>query len=476
MAPMITTNDFAVVIGISRYPQLSNLKNPVRNALAFAEWLTDPSGGALPPKNLKLVISNENSPDGDSAGPIQDDVDVAFRSLLGLPRTVQIGRRLYIYMAGHGYRSNSDQVALLLADASPTLMHSIATRAYADYIRQAGVFSEIVLFVDCDPAALSTGHLSPPPPFPRSIDSQSARPASVFYAFASTRGGASISSASISSAAVSSTNKQIIEDGLFSRALLEGLRGAAAASDGSVTSDALREYAAQRVRELGGREQQPEFLYEEGSPIVFVNPVQRKLLERVGAHADDPAIVDELGRRPFAEVIAARIEDVRKTQAAFRAMGDKSAGGAFMVHIHGPWGAGKTSVLNFLRDHLQDKKRCPAQQWVVVEFNAWRQQRIRPPWWTLIKEIYMQSARQLGFFRSLQLRVRWLAWRIRADWLPALLATLLISVAVLLSTGVLTFFRKKRVLTPRAAWRTSRQRQSSLHSRFSWLYSQRVRL
>ena len=41
-----------------------------------------------------------------------------------------------------------------------------------------------------------------------------------------------------------------------------------------------------------------------------------------------------------------------------------------------------------------------------------------------------------GFFRSLLLRVRWLAWRIRADWLPALLATLLISAAVLLATGL----------------------------------------
>jgi CheY-like chemotaxis protein len=156
-------------------------------------------------------------------------------------------------------------------------------------------------------------------------------------------------------------------------------------------------------------------------------------IEWVTIHADDPATVDELGRRPFAEVIAERIEEVWQASRAKGTGGD--AAGAFMVHLHGPWGAGKTSVLNFLRAHLQDAARLSAHRWVVVEFNAWQQQRIRPPWWTLIQAMYAQSAQQLGLAQSVLLRACWFVWRARADWFPTLTAVVLILAAVLLMTG-----------------------------------------
>lgn len=157
--------------------------------------------------------------------------------------------------------------------------------------------------------------------------------------------------------------------------------------------------------------------------------------EAVPAHSDDPAKIDQLGRRPFAEVIAARMDEVWAGQRAKRKGGD--ALGAFMVHVHGPWGSGKSSVLNFLRERLQDEARREDDRWVVVDFNAWRHQRIRPPWWSLIREIYAQSSRDLGFLHSLRLRARWFWWRFRADWLPAASAVLLIVAAVALTVGAI---------------------------------------
>ena len=147
--------------------------------------------------------------------------------------------------------------------------------------------------------------------------------------------------------------------------------------------------------------------------------------ERAAIHPDDPAYVDALGRRPFAEALAKKIEEAWDKKEA--------RDGPFMVHIHGPWGSGKTSVLNFLRAHLVDKR------WVVVSFNAWLHQRIRPPWWMLLNEIYKQSRsrRQVGFFHSWCLRVLWLKWRFQADWLPPLFALGLIAVVVLMSIGVI---------------------------------------
>jgi hypothetical protein len=162
------------------------------------------------------------------------------------------------------------------------------------------------------------------------------------------------------------------------------------------------------------------------------DPPAGDLREAVPMHGDEPATVDQLQRRPFAEVVGARMDEVRGTQR--RAGGE---GGAFMVHVHGPWGAGKTSVLNFLRAYLQDGERPAEQRWVVVDFNAWRHQRIRPPWWSLLREVYAQAARQLGTRRSLWLRAQWLWWRFRADWVPAAAALLLIVVTVALTVGAL---------------------------------------
>lgn len=155
--------------------------------------------------------------------------------------------------------------------------------------------------------------------------------------------------------------------------------------------------------------------------------------ERVSSHSDDPATVDELARRPFAEVIAARIEEVAGIagEARIRPID------ALAVHLHGPWGAGKSSVLNFLRDHLQNPERPLEKRWVVVEFNAWQQQRLQPPWWTLIKEVYLQSTRQIGLVKAMALRVRWLAWRAYADWLPASAAVILILAAAYLGSGAI---------------------------------------
>ena len=154
--------------------------------------------------------------------------------------------------------------------------------------------------------------------------------------------------------------------------------------------------------------------------------------ELVAAHMDDPARIDELDRRPFAEVVGERLQEVWNGQQT----GNGHCGSAFMIHIHGPWGSGKTSVLNFLREYLQSKERSADKKWVVVDFNAWRHQRVCPPWWTLITEVYAQSLGQMETGKLWQ-RARWLWWRVRTDWLPTLLVTMLVLGAVAICFGLI---------------------------------------
>lgn len=126
-------------------------------------------------------------------------------------------------------------------------------------------------------------------------------------------------------------------------------------------------------------------------------PVDRifRPLEAVPTHTDNPALIDELNRESLAKVMASRIryvleEEAKATQALREPRG---RGGGFLVHLYGPWGSGKTSLLNFLRTELVDPTPDAAEQrqperWVVVTFNAWRHQRLAPPWWWLMRVLY----------------------------------------------------------------------------------------
>jgi hypothetical protein len=120
-------------------------------------------------------------------------------------------------------------------------------------------------------------------------------------------------------------------------------------------------------------------------------------------HIDNPASADQLGRDAFARALARRLERIWNEHHGTE--GDSS----FVLHLHGPWGSGKTSLLNLLRRHLQPDRVGDAFGWIVIEFNAWQHQRIDPPWWPLLDTIYRQARKQLADRRGYSLR----AWKIR---------------------------------------------------------------
>jgi hypothetical protein len=89
---------------------------------------------------------------------------------------------------------------------------------------------------------------------------------------------------------------------------------------------------------------------------------------------------DQLGRAAFARFLVKRIEAVPIDS------------GAYSLHVYGPWGSGKTTVLNFVRCELEAGK-----EWIIAEFNAWRHQHIRPPWWSLMESFFQQTKRELSW-------------------------------------------------------------------------------
>ncbi len=148
--------------------------------------------------------------------------------------------------------------------------------------------------------------------------------------------------------------------------------------------------------------------------------------EAVRTHSDAPAIVDSLGRLTFAEVLGERIKDVG---AKLRTSG-RDTDSAFILHMDGPWGSGESSILNFLKADLEAGK----PGWLVIEFNAWRNQHRKPAWLPLILEVRSAAFWRAGF-RTPLVWLMWFWWRLRMDWMPYLYA-----VALLASAGFLAWW------------------------------------
>lgn len=152
------------------------------------------------------------------------------------------------------------------------------------------------------------------------------------------------------------------------------------------------------------------------------------LTDAVATHSDEPTRDDRLGRRPFARALVERIGDVRRS-------GGKDG---FAVHLHAPWGAGKTSVLYMMRDIMEDRKLDKHDRWATAMLEAWRHERREPPWWPLIQAVKHGCARTLlrnrYFLRWIALEAIWAWWWFWAHVVPIILAlgALILGVALVM--------------------------------------------
>jgi KAP family P-loop domain/Clp amino terminal domain, pathogenicity island component len=189
---------------------------------------------------------------------------------------------------------------------------------------------------------------------------------------------------------------------------------------------------------------------------------RREQLETVPTHRDRPATEDDMGRGRFAEVLGERMRRVRgedterpagnwwqRRQKRRRDAAEARLTGPFMVNVHAPWGAGKSSLLNFLATDLRNRKpqkgssvqraarflfgrrravKPQLSRWIVVHFNAWEHQRLATPWWWLLAAMQRRCGRELWWIDRRRWAWFWardLAWRIWNVRVAVLTVTLL---------------------------------------------------
>jgi hypothetical protein len=145
--------DFAVIVGINTYPGLNTLSGPENDARAFRDWVVAPLGGNVPDANLHLICSSDYVGQADPVRPLKTDIYAAFNRLRALAKANggKVGRRLYMFYAGHGIGPDNepDESALLMANAESGSLSHVPGVTVTKHFQAASFFDQLVLFMDC---------------------------------------------------------------------------------------------------------------------------------------------------------------------------------------------------------------------------------------------------------------------------------------------------------------------------------------
>ena len=239
-------SDYAIVVGISSYPTLGpgdtalTLDGAAGGAKAVADWLQ--RDGGVPKANIELIQGMEPQA-GPTPEPTPLRIEAAMANLDRIARDQiragageLIGRRLYIYMSGHGFSPGGQQSCLFTANAQERLTYNVHATAWLKWFQDAGYFREFVLWMDCCMDRLSFLNPGDPPIRPTFSDRV---PGPTFAAFAAQR---PLKAAEVLNPA---TDRM---EGAFTWALLDGLKGAAVDPNGRVTGRSLADWLRQSVR------------------------------------------------------------------------------------------------------------------------------------------------------------------------------------------------------------------------------------
>jgi len=151
-----------------------------------------------------------------------------------------LGRRLYIYMSGHGFApSDQDQEAgVYTANVTRDRAgYHILGRYNADWFVRAACFDEVLLFMDCCRTLDPVEALNKPYAWVRNPDALDR--VKCLYGFATQW-----------SKSTRERKFHGVARGVFTTALLEGLKTATAGPDAKITTNSLYNYLSEHMKEL----------------------------------------------------------------------------------------------------------------------------------------------------------------------------------------------------------------------------------
>lgn len=236
--------DYALVIGVNDYPGLRSLRGAIADARAFAAWLIDTDGGGLRREHVHEIVST-----GQPLAPVGQEINDALEDIF-LHAKQSGGRRFYFYFSGHGcVGDRANDLALCLANWSNLRRRAaLSSEAWLDVVVRSGIFDEVAFFLDCC-RVWTARAVGLPPHVDFAAPVKRARGTRVFLAYATEFQQVAVE------VDASSEYAQLESRGIFTQALITGLRDAARTHDGTVTARSLKKYVEMatehRARELG---------------------------------------------------------------------------------------------------------------------------------------------------------------------------------------------------------------------------------
>ena len=235
-----TDEDYAIIIGIDQYESFKPLEGAAADAQAFERWIREKA--KLPDANIE-VLADHNEPRPMSA--IKNAfVQLALKSEDGHKR---VGRRLYIFLAGHGAGTELDRSGLFASDHRKITPNLLSATGVANIFGQMALFDEVLLFMDC--CRSFDGKIEGHNPFNSALFNPDAREVKQCYAYA----------AQLDQKA----REKEFEDGprgIFTKALVNGLEGRAAdPASNQVTVHSLAKYVKKKMEEFGAKRQNAQF-------------------------------------------------------------------------------------------------------------------------------------------------------------------------------------------------------------------------
>jgi hypothetical protein len=259
-------DDYAIIVGINRYRSedgIEPLNGAVNDAVLFRDWIVDPEGGGLDPAHVALFTSTEDGPLAPNRDVIEDQILQTFYQKM-FDGVRPVGRRLYLFMAGHGVAPvDGDDCSLIAANSFISSLRVLTGKLTADRILKQPMFQEVVLFMACcRDVGANANPFSGLPPAGEPLNDRSA----YLYGFAVKW-------------AKKALEKQLehpldrtkppLWQSVFSYALIKGLNSAFD-DEGRVTSLSLKGVVKEQVMRLlpAGNNTPPQFLLDEDMPLI----------------------------------------------------------------------------------------------------------------------------------------------------------------------------------------------------------------
>lgn len=251
-----TDEDYAIIIGIDQYEAFKPLHGASADARAFESWARNHA--KVPDCHIQVLA------DPDEPLPMSAIKEAFVRlALASDDGSKRVGRRLYIFLAGHGAGTDIDRSGLFASDHRKITPNLLSATDVANLFVRAALFDEVLLFMDC--CRSFNGNLDGYNPFDRNAFDPGSREVRRCYAYAAKLD---------QKAREREFDGEEGYRGLFTKALVMGLEGhAAERTSNRVTVESLEKYVKIKMEEFGAKRQNAEFEPDDDILLVDVDDV-----------------------------------------------------------------------------------------------------------------------------------------------------------------------------------------------------------